>query len=72
MPKAKWTTKATEVKVSTAGGTLSASVPLYDDGAKAATVTFTITADRALEVVVVNEPGSAGLTGFSAWSRGEA
>lgn len=70
MAKAKWTTKPTEVKVATTDGTLSASVPLYDNGVKAATVTFTITADRAMEVVVVNEPGAAGLAGFSAWSKG--
>lgn len=69
MPQAKWTTKPQEIKVSTdTAGTFAASLPLYDNGVKAATVTFTITADRALEVVVVNEPGAAGLAGFQAWS----
>lgn len=69
MTKAKWTTKPAEIKVSTdAAGTFSAALPLYDGTTKAATLTFTITADRALEVVVVNEPGAAGLTGFQAWS----
>jgi hypothetical protein len=70
MPKAQWTTKPQEVSAGTdADGTFSASVPLYDGKTKAATLRFTITADRALEVLVVNEPGSAGLSGFSAWSR---
>jgi hypothetical protein len=70
MPKAQWTTKPQEVSVGTdADGTFSASIPLYDGKTKAATLRFTITADRALTVLVENEPGSAGLSGFSAWSR---
>lgn len=69
MAKAKWTTKPTEVKVATTDGTLSASIPLYDGGVKAATLRFTITADRALTVLCENEPGAAGLTGFTAWSK---
>jgi hypothetical protein len=70
MPKAQWSTNPREVTAGTdADGTFSASLPLYDGKTKAATLRFTITADRALEVVVDNEPGSAGLTGFAAWSR---
>lgn len=67
--KAKWTTRVTEITYGTdVDGTFKAAVPLYDGLTKAATVTFTITADRALEVVVVNEPGAVGLSGFQAWS----
>lgn len=70
MPRAKWSVRPTDVKYATdAAGTLSVAVGLYDNGVKAATVTFTITADRALRVEVLNEPGSAGLTGFAAWSK---
>jgi hypothetical protein len=68
--KAQWSTNLREISVTVdADGTLTASVPLYDDGVKAATLRFTITADRALTVLCENEPGSAGLTGFQAWSR---
>lgn len=71
MAKAKWTTKPQEVTVGTdAAGTFAASVPLYDNGVKAATLRFTIDADRNLTVVCDNEVGAAGLTGFQAWSRG--
>jgi hypothetical protein len=42
---------------------------LYDNGVKAVTFDVTITADRALQFLALNEPGAAGLTGFSAWSR---
>lgn len=70
MPQAKWTTKPQEIKVSTdATGTFNASIPLYDNGVKAATLRFTITADRALTVLCENEPGAAGLSGFQAWSK---
>jgi hypothetical protein len=50
-------------------GTLTASVPINDAGTLAATLTFTLTADRALTVLCDNQPGAAGLTGFAAWSR---
>jgi hypothetical protein len=70
MPKAQWSTVPREISVTVdAAGTLTASVPLYDDGVKAATLRFAITADRALTVLCENEPGSAGLTGFTAWSK---
>jgi hypothetical protein len=70
VPKAQWTTNPREVTATVSpDGTLTASVPLYDDGVKAATLRFTITADRALTVLCENEPGSAGLTGFTAWSK---
>jgi hypothetical protein len=70
MAKAQWSVKSTDVKYSTdAAGTLTVAVGLYDNGVKAATLRFTITADRALTVLCENEPGSAGLTGFQAWSR---
>jgi hypothetical protein len=64
--KAKWTAGAPSVSVSP-DGTLLASVPLRDNGTLAATVSFTITPDRALEVRVLNEPGAAGLSDFRAW-----
>jgi hypothetical protein len=68
--KAQWTTNPREVTAGTdADGTFTASIPLLDNGTKAATLRFTITADRALTVLVENEPGSAGLTGFTAWSK---
>lgn len=69
-PKAQWTTHPKEITVSTdASGTFSASVPLYDSGVKAATLKFTITADRFLTVVCVNEPGSAGLLDYRSWEE---
>lgn len=69
-PRATWTTHPKEVSVGTdVDGTFSASVPLYDDGVKACTLEFTITADRVLTVLCVNEPGTAGLQGFRAWSK---
>lgn len=68
MAKAKWT-PGKPVTAVDANGTLSAAVPLLDNGVLAATLTFTITADRALEVICRNEPGAAGLTGFTAWSK---
>lgn len=69
--KAKWSVKPTDVKyVTDAAGTLSVAVGLYDDGVKAATLRFTIDADRNLTVVCENEPGAAGLAGFTAWSKG--
>lgn len=67
MAKAKWTTGQPTSSVA-ADGTLTAAVPLRDNGQLAATLRFTITADRALRVDVDNEPGTAGLTGFEAWS----
>lgn len=72
MPAAKWTTKPQEVKVATADGTLDVAIPLYDSGVKAATLRFTIDADRNLTVVCDNEPGSVGLAGFTCWSKGGA
>jgi hypothetical protein len=70
MPNAKWSVKATDVKYSTdTAGTLSVAVGLYDNNTKAATLRFTITADRALTVIVDNEPGAAGLSGFQCWSK---
>ena len=67
MIAARWGAGVPSFNVDPAG-TLTASVPLKDSGTLAATVTFTITAGRALVVVVRNEPGAAGLTGFQAWS----
>jgi hypothetical protein len=49
-------------------GTLHASVEVDDGGVLAGTLTFTLTADRDLLVVVTSAPGAAGLTGFQAWS----
>jgi len=63
-----WTT-GTPVVSKDAAGTLTATVPLKDAGILAATLKFTITADRALRIDVTNEPGAAGLTDFQAWSN---
>ena len=67
MAKAKWTVGTPTGSVD-ASGTALASVPLPDSGVLAATLTFTITADRMLTVHVVNAAGAAGLAGFQAWS----
>lgn len=69
MPKpAKWSVKGAKFAVD-ADGTLTASIPVLDNGVLAGTADFTVTADRALEVLWTNQPGAAGLTGFSAWSK---
>lgn len=65
--KARWSAGKPSISVAT-DGTLTASVPLLDAGTLAATLTFTITADRALTVLCDNQPGAAGLTDFRAWS----
>lgn len=68
MARAKWSTDPRQVAVARVeDGTLTASMPLLDDGVLAATLSFRITADRALEVRVKNEPGAAGLSDFRAW-----
>jgi hypothetical protein len=72
MPKApaKWTTNPKEVSVTTgADGTWHLVAPLYDNGVKAVTFDVTITAERFLQFLALNEPGAAGLQGFQAWSR---
>lgn len=68
MPKAKWSPGKPAITVGT-DGTLTASVPVLDGGTLAATLTFTLTADRALTVLCANEPGAVGLSGFSAWEE---
>lgn len=67
--KAVWSAGAPVVTKDATTGTLTASVPLKNAGVLAATVTFTITADRALLINIVNEPGAAGLSNFQAWSN---
>lgn len=67
--KAKWTIGTPSKSVDKTSGTAAASVPLLDNGTIAATLTFTITADRALRVEVDNAAGSAGFTDFQAWMR---
>lgn len=67
MKVAKWVPGTPAVAVN-AAGTVTASIPLLDAGVLAATVMFTMTADRALMVTVQNEPGAAGLSNFQAWS----
>ena len=67
--KSVWSAGGTATERDAATGTLTVSVPLRNAGTLAATLTFTITADRALRIVVVNEPGAAGLSGFQAWSK---
>lgn len=66
---AKWTTKPAEVTLvaKAADGSFTASIPLYDNGVKQLTLTFTIDAARAVRVDVKSEPGAT-LTGFTAWS----
>lgn len=68
-PKARatWTTGTPTINVD-AAGTMVASVPVLDAGKLAATIRYTLTADRALRIDVLNAPGAAGLTGFEAWS----
>lgn len=69
MPRAKWTTKPTEIKVTVAAdGTHRVEIPVYDNGVKAFTEVRTITPDRVYRLEVRNEPGAAGLSGFEAWS----
>lgn len=69
MAQAVWSTKAQEVVLErrNADGSFFASVPLYDNGVKQLTLQLTITADRAVHVLVDGEPGAT-LTGFQAWS----
>jgi hypothetical protein len=67
MNKARWTPGQPQVAVDQEGA-LTASVPLRDNNVIVATIRFTITSDRALRINVENKPGSAGLTGFEAWS----
>lgn len=67
MARAKWATSAPVVAVD-AAGTLTVSLPVRDGGKLAATVRVKLTADRVLQIIVVNEPGAAGLAGFEAWS----
>lgn len=70
MAKAQWTVDRRTVTASTdADGTQHASVPLLDDGVKQGTLQLTMTADRALTVEWVQEPGAAGLSDFRAWSK---
>lgn len=69
MPKkAKWSAGKSKFDVA-ADGTAMGSTQLLDGGVLAGTVNFTITPDRGLQVLWVNEPGAAGLTGFTAWSQ---
>ena len=67
MARAKWSAGKPSITVGT-DGTLTASVPLLDSGTLAATLTFTITADRVLTVTCANQSGATGLAGFQAWS----
>ena len=69
MAQAVWSTKNNEVVLvrNATDGSFYAEVPLYDDNVKQLTLKLTITADRAVMVVVDGEPGAA-LTGFQAWS----
>lgn len=66
--KAKWAAGASSSTVDPSG-TLLTSFPIKDNGVLVATVSFTLTADRALKINVVSEPGAAGLTAFEAWSN---
>jgi hypothetical protein len=69
-PKAKWTTNPKNITAGTdADGTFTASVPLLDSGTLACTLEFTITADRVLTVLCVNEPGAAGLLDYRSWEE---
>lgn len=66
--KAKWLAGASSSAVDPQG-TLLTSIPIKDNGVLVATLTFTLTADRALKVNVISEPGAAGLSAFEAWSN---
>ena len=68
MANATWS-MGTPVASVDVDGTLHASVEVDDGGVLAGTLTFTLTADRALRVVVTSAPGDAGLSGFQAWSN---
>lgn len=71
MARARWTTDPRQITTATdADGTFRASLPLLDNGVKAATLVLTVTADRALRFEVRNEPAAAALAGFQAWSTG--
>lgn len=66
--KAKWTTIPREIVARPeADGTFTFSVPLLDNGVKQLTLKLTVTADRAVKLLVDSEPGAT-LTGFEAWS----
>lgn len=69
MAKAVWSTKPAEVilTLNATDGSFYAEVPLYDNNVKQLVLKLTITADRAVHVLVHGEPG-ASLTGFQAWS----
>lgn len=68
-PPAKWTTVPKEVVAKTeADGSFTFSAPLLDNGVKQLTLRLTVTADRAVKLVVNGEP-AATLTGFEAWSN---
>jgi len=68
--KARWSINPRDIvsrNRKTEEGTLEIELPLLESGEKQATVQLTITADRALLVVVKGEPGMT-LTDFQAWS----
>lgn len=66
--KAKWTS-GNSSSVVDVDGTLASSIPIKDNGILVATLKFALTADRALRVEVISEPGAAGLSAFEAWSN---
>lgn len=67
-PRARWTIDPKSVKQSVdANGTVSFSCTLADNGQAALTPTLTVTADRAVRLLVHGEPG-AEITDFQAWS----
>ena len=68
MPDAVWSMGAPTSSVDS-DGTLHASVQVEDAGVLAGTLTFTLTANRALRIDVTSEPGTAGLSGYQAWSN---
>jgi hypothetical protein len=65
---AKWSLGAPTATVD-AAGTLTAAVPLRDNGVLAVTIRLVMTAAHGLQVVAESAPGDAGLSDFTAWTN---
>ncbi len=67
MAKAKWTVTPGRPVVD-AAGTARLTAVLADNGARVAELSFEVTADRALLVMVRTVDGAVPLSDFRAWS----
>lgn len=68
MANAKWSTNPREIiATSNPDGSFHAEVPLYDGSAKQFILTFDITPERVLRILVNGEP-TGKMSGFYAWS----